>query len=239
MANRAPVRVSPIRRGAAVDMNIGIVPTKYGYNAVAVGKYNGRWNVYTPIHIDAELEIIFKQEILRKLAIWTHLLSQWRGQGKIALIWATWGGLALYLRLSNYASMGGWKTIALYGWIMFLFFGDGVWALGRFLYQLPNLFRAWQVGRIKDIEIQYGTLHVPNGLAGNLSEMEYIQEMMKLAPSLKPYYDEMLRKEPPLAFSLWPLGLLGYVRYLTQGPRIPRPALVVELGKIDNQDYQA
>jgi hypothetical protein len=215
-------------------MKIGIVPTKYGYNAVAIGKYDSNWGIYTPVPIDSELELIMKSEILRKLAIWTYMLSGWRGQWKLVIPWALWGGLALYLRMSNYASMGGWKVIALYGWIMFLFFGDGVFALGRWINQIPNLFRAWQIGRIKDIEIEYHELDCANIWGppkSDLSEIEFIKEAGNLWPETRPYYAEMLRKEPPLAFSLWPLGLLGYVRYLTVGPRIPRPALVVELGR--------
>ena len=220
-------------------MKVGIIPTKYGYNAVALPPYNGKWEIYTPIPIDAELELIFKSEILRKLATYVHMLSQWRGQTFVVLPWALWGGIALYMRLSNYASVGGWKTIALYGWIMFLFFGDGVWALGRWINQLPNLFRAWQVGRMKKIEITYHNKDwkIWYGVQqAKMSEHEFIKAMKQLYPEFIPYYDEMLRKEPPLAFSLWPLGLLGYVRYLTMGPRIPLPSLVVELGKIGDSN---
>ena len=51
-------------------------------------------------------------------------------------------------------------------------------------------------------------------------------------PQVKPFYDEMLTIEQPLAFRMWPLGLLELVRYLFIGPRIPPPHIVIELGNI-------
>lgn len=216
-------------------MNCGVVPTKYGYSLVCLPPYDNNWVVHTPVEIPKDLDLIMQSEILRKLAIYCHQLFGWQGQLKNFLPWAIWGGLVLWLRLSSYASMGGWKTIALYGWVMFLFFGDGLFHFMQWLHQIPNLIRVRQIKRMDDIKITYRITHRPEGLAepGVFSEREYIQTISDLYPETKPYYDEMLRKEPPIIFSLWPIGLLGYVRYLTQGPRIPRPALVVELGSIE------
>jgi hypothetical protein len=217
-------------------MKVGVVPTKYGYTAVALPPYTGDWELYTPFDLPEEVLIQLRGQILHKLAIHSHRLVPWTGQAKVALPWAIMGGLALYLRMSNYMSLGGIKTIALYGWIMFLFFGDGIWALMRFIYQLENLFLKWQIkNRVARGEwVAKGCEWA--GVADwdyQKSEREFIDEFISIAPETKPYYNEILRIEPPLVFSVVPLGILGYIKYLTRGPRLPRPALIFELGRLE------
>ena len=217
-------------------MKVGIVPTKYGYSAVALPPYRGDWELRSPVKLTDEQRIILRGQILHQLAIYAHQLTPWTGLLFTAFLWMIFGGIALYLRLSNYVDIGGWKMIALYGWIMFLFFGDGLWAFSRTVHQLRNLFHAWFIrnqvarGRWKEENADWGPAMK---LDPDTPERVFVEKHMDFYKPAKPYYQEMLRTELPLAFSIWPLGLLGMVRYLFQGIRFYRPAVVVEMGRLE------
>ncbi len=214
-------------------MKIGIVPTLYGYSAVVLPPYKGDWELLSPTNLSSELKIQLRGQILAALAAFSHTMTPWTNTLKVALPWAIWGGTALFMRLARYMEMG-LKFVVLYGWIMIFFFGNGLFALGRFLYQLPNLFRARQIRHnvalgdwtISDVKMPDRMLL----LLDDMTEKEYIEMVMSLYPQTKPFYEEMLTKEPPLAFRFWPLGLRELVVYLFVGPRIPPPHVVIELG---------
>jgi len=214
-------------------MRIGIVPTLYGYSAVVLPPYKGNWELLSPTNLSSELKIQLRGQILAALAAFSHNMTPWTNMLKVAIPWAIWGGAALYMRLVRYMEMD-LKFVILYGWIMFLFFGDGLFALGRFLYQIPNLLRARSIrkhiasGKWTTVESEMPQR--PMLLLDDMTEKEYIEMVMNLYPQTEPFYEEMLTKEPPLAFRYWPLGLRELVVYLFVGPRIPPPHVVIELG---------
>ena len=217
-------------------MKVGIVPTKYGYSAVALPPYRGDWELRSPVKLTDEQKIILRGQILHQLAIYAHQMTPWTGLLLTAFLWMIFGGIALYLRLSNYVDIGGWKMIALYGWIMFLFFGDGLWAFSRTVHQARNLFHAWFI-RNKLAKGKWVEKDCPWDIRltwsrVEMTERECIDWYVDREVTFRAYYKEMLRTEPPLAFSAWPLGLLGTIRYLFQGIRFYRPAIVVEMGRL-------
>lgn len=218
---------------ARCAIRIGVVPTLHGYSAVVLPPYHGDWELSSPKPLAPDLLIQLRGQILSALSQFSFKMAPWTNILSVSLFWALWGGTALYLRLARYSEMG-WKFVILYGWIMFLFFGDGLFSLGRFINQIPNLRRAKSI-RDKAADSEWvETTDTPQRIfpLQTETEQEYIERMVDAYPELKPYYDEMLIKEPPLVFSLWPLGLLGIVRYLFIGPRIPRPHIVIELGDL-------
>lgn len=218
-------------------MKVGIVPTKYGYSAVALPPYTGRWDLETPVLLTEGQLVKLRGQILHKLAIYCHSLTPWTGLLFTAFLWMVFGGIALYMRLSNYMNIGGIKMIALYGWIMFLFFGDGLWAFGRTVHQIRNLWHARKIRNTLAKGEWYANPVTWGGRidASEVSERDYIEHTKFGVPATEPYYKEMMRTEPPLAFSWIPLGLLGIVRFLLLGPRIPRPAVVVEMGRLEDE----
>ncbi|MCK4816789.1 hypothetical protein KA005_13545 [bacterium] len=214
-------------------MRIGIVPTLYGYSAVVLPPYKGNWELLSPVNLSSELKIQLRGQILAALAAFSHSMTPWTNMLKVALPWAIWGGTALYMRLVRYMEMD-LKFVILYGWIMFLFFGDGLFALGRFIYQSPNLYRAWNIRRNIASEnwaiVENEIPKRPTPLE-NETEREYIDRVADKYPETQPFYKEMVTKEQPLAFRYWPLGLRELVVYLFVGPRIPPPHVVLELGE--------
>jgi len=214
-------------------MKIGIVPTLYGYSAVVLPPYKGNWELLSPVNLSSELKIQLRGQILAALAAFSHTMTPWTNMLRVALPWAIWGGTALYMRLVRYMEMD-LKFVILYGWIMFLFFGDGLFALGRFFYQLPNLLRARSIRKhVASGEWSVGEGRMPTRPISreNDTEREYMDRVAKVYPQTRPYYEEMLTKEQPLAFRYWPLGLRELVVYLFVGPRIPPPHVVIELGE--------
>ena len=216
-------------------MKVGIVPTMYGYSAVVLPPYKGDWELLSPVHLTREMKIQLRGQILAALSSFSFSMLPWTNMLVVSLFWALWGGTSLYLRLSRYAEIDI-KMVILYGWIMFLFFGDGLFALGRFISQIPNLRRA---KNIRDKATQGAWLvsdvAMPERLASlqNETEKEYIARTSSFFPNTQAFYDEMLVKEPPLAFRMWPLGLLAIIRFLFIGIRIPRPHIIVELGTLE------
>ena len=213
-------------------MRIGVVPTLYGYSAVVLPPYKGGWELLSPLSLAPDLKVQLRGQILAALSSFSFSMLPWTKMLGVSLFWALWGGTALFLRLSRYAAID-LKMVVLYGWIMFLFFGDGLFALGRFITQIPNLRRAkdiqdkvakesWLISEIKMPER-------PQALE-NETELAYINRVSELHPITQPFYEEMLIKEPPMAFRMWPLGLLAIIRFLFIGIRIPRPHIIVELG---------
>ena len=213
-------------------MKVGIVPVLWGYSAVVLPPHSGDWELSTPTPLAPDLLIQLRGQILAALSQFSFMMAPWTNILQVNIFWALWGGLALYLRLSRYSEMG-WTFVILYGWIMFLFFGDGLFALGRYLNQLRNLKRAKDIRNIETFE-WVENVCMPKRLKPleNETEKAYIERMASLYPELQPYYDEMLIKEPPLAFRFWPLGLGALIVYLFAGPRIPRPHVIVELGDL-------
>lgn len=214
-------------------MKIGIVPTKYGYSAVALPPYDGDWSLASPVELSDDMQTQLRGQILHELSKYCQMLAPWIGQVLVAIPWALWGAVILYMRLSTYMEYNP-STVLLYGWIMFLFFGDGLWALGRALYQFAHLKQVTKItnwsakGQWRpNVDL------IPERMdAGDMSEREYIDFMATRHPQLIPYYKEIMRREPPLVFTWWPRGLLGFIRMLFIGPRIPKPTLIFELGDL-------
>jgi hypothetical protein len=214
-------------------MKIGIVPTLYGYSAVAVPHKKG-WELHTAVRLNPDLKIQLRGQVLAALAEFAHMLVPWTDTFLVSLFWALWGGVALYLRLARYGEHDP-KFIILYGWIMFLFFGDGLFALGRYLYQIPNLRRANKIRKTAGTAIWHecsSSMPTRQPPLEGEDEVDYIERMAEMYPEARPFYDEMLTVEDPIVFRFWPLGLLGVIRYLFAGPKIPRPHVVIELGDV-------
>ena len=216
-------------------MKVGIVPTLYGYSAVVLPPYKGGWELLSPLSLANELKIQLRGQILAALSSFSFSMLPWTNILVVSLFWALWGGTSLYLRLSRYAEIDI-KMVILYGWIMFLFFGDGLFALGRYINQIPNLRRAKNI-RDKSARGAWliSDVAMPKRFAPlkGETEKEYIARASDLFPNTRPFYEEMLVKEPPLAFRMWPLGLLAIIRFLFIGIRIPRPHVIVELGTLE------
>lgn len=215
-------------------MKIGVVPTKYGYSAVALPPYDGDWRVSSSVKIPHDLFIQLRGQILNRLAEYCHDLSGWTGQLPVAIPWAIMGILAIAL-----CSLWklGFKYIGLYMWVRFFFFFDGVWLLTKYITHWRGLRDAKQI-REKIVRGQWVFVNtdMPKQFIDHadltITEREYISEMMHRYPQTMPYYKEMLRVEEPWLFSAAPLGATGLIRFLLCGVRVPRPTLVFELGEL-------
>jgi len=217
-------------------MRIAVLPTKYGYSAVALPPYGGDWELFSPMKLPHDLMIQLRGQILYRLAQYCSDLSVWTGQLPLAILWAGWGIWAL--AISSLWSYGTRYWI-LYGWIRFLFFGGGIWLLGKTLAHMRGLLRT---RRIRETIVQGqwvitvdGAIQkeeVDNTMTEVCTEREYIQYVLANFPQLKPYYDEMLRVEEPWLFSAAPMGVGGLIKYLLTGVRVPMPALIFDLGEL-------
>jgi len=217
-------------------MRIAVLPTKFGYSAIALGPFDGTWEIASPKPLSEDLLVQLKGQISHRLAEYCWYISPWSGIWSIAVLWAAWGGLAL--GLSNLWGYG-FRTALLYGWIRLLFFGNGIWLLCQTLYHWRGLRRARLI-RTHLLDGEWETdegLYVPPekaiGPARSLGEREFVQFMIGQFPHLAPWYEQLLRVEKPLVFRYWPLGVTGFLRQMLLGPEIPIPPLVFELGLLD------
>lgn len=220
-------------------MKIGCVPTKYGYSAVALpGNYNGDWELDTPLQLPIDMLVQLRGQILHKLALYCHSIKPYACL-KMVIFWGAWSALAFGLGIFRLWTIAP-KYLVLYGWIRIFFFGDGLFMLARSLCHLKALV---DVRRIRegaalgewistDVEMPLRTEGAANYQDRPRSEENYIKTMSAFYPVTAPYYDEMLREEPPWVFSAWPLGVIGWLRRMFVGPRTPRPVLVFELGEL-------
>lgn len=213
-------------------MKIGIVPTKHGYNAVVLPPYKGDWELYAPENFFSPgLFAQLRSQILQKLAEYAHEHRHWQKRLFVSLPWAAWSIASL--ALTSLWTMG-LKYSVLYGWIRFFFFGDGIWALTQTLYQLPGLLRSKQIkdhaakGKWKVV----GKMPTRK-ILDSLSEREYIQRMSEIYPETKEFYAEMLRVDPPFVQAVFPLGISGLVKRLFLGPTIPKPSVIIDLGRME------
>lgn len=224
-------------------MKIGVIPTKYGYSAIALPPYDGNWELSTPVKLPYDVLVQLRGQILHKLALYCQSLSVWQ-VWKIVLPWAAWGGLAMYFRWARLLD-SGIKFLLLYGWVMLFFFADGIRLLAQLLCHTRGLIDAY---RIREGAATGQWVSTREGFRGDnlmpsiedtayhvnpeASERGFIQTCQALYPVAKPYYDEMLREEPPFLFSAYPLGFFGYLHRMFVGPRYPRPGLIFELGDL-------
>jgi hypothetical protein len=227
-------------------MRVGIVPTKAGYSAVVLPKTvtESGWELEVPaVALSPDLLLQLKAQITQDLAEYCEEMSTWMGQFWISLLWAAWGLLAL-----GVSSMWkfGLRTALLYGWIRVLFFGDGVWALSKYLCHLKGLRRAqwlrkhlaggdnwWVMSRRLDFPVRE---HLPRH-ASETDVIEYAQEWF---PEVDVYYSRMQEKQAPWVFRYIPLGFLGFIKRLAIGPKIVLPRMVYELGLLQvTEDVRA
>jgi hypothetical protein len=154
----------------------------------------------------------------------------WTSKIPVMIPWGIWGTAALALRLGRYFEYG-LETVVLYGWIMFFFFGDGLFALIQTLTHLPAILRSRKIQKnaAKGKWVWSFLTSYADSLPDS-SEREFIAHAMKQEPGLSEFYEEMLRKEPPFIHRLLPLGFTGWIKRLFLGPVIPMPSLVFELG---------
>jgi len=215
-------------------MKIGIVPTKYGYSAVALPPYDGDWELSTPIELPHDVKVQLHGQILHKLAIYCQEFKPWMAW-KAVIPWAVWGGLAMYLRWSRLWKASP-KFLLLYGWVMLFFFADGLRLLIQHLYHYKGLIDAYRIREGAALGKWVSTdVEMPRRIEtdSTLNEQEYIEVVRKLCPQTEPYYAEMLREEEPFLFSVHPLGFIGFLRRMFLGPKIPRPGLICDLGTLD------
>lgn len=218
-------------------MQTGIVPTKHGYSAVALGPFDdGKWELHTPKHISDEHLLQLRSQIAQRLAEWCQQLSPWRYTLPVAIPWAAWGLVVLgmyYTTLFNLAP----KYIVLYGWIRLFFFGDGIRVLTQTLYHLPGVLKARRVAK----RLLTGNWELSNALTlptwdwypiGE-TETEYLLRQILDFPDAAPFYDAMLEKRPPAIFDWYPLGMLGWLKNFFLGPRYRLPVMVFEMGVLD------
>ena len=215
-------------------MKIAVIPTQSGnYNAVALPPYGGNWELSTPVELSNDLLIQLKAQILQKLALYCYKFSGWKGQLPVLLPWALWGLTAL--ALCSLWTLG-LKYIILYMWIRLFFFFDGVWSLSRLLFHLKGIIKAKKIrgnAASSQLVVSIDDKMPRSDGINQLSEREYIKNIMETYPQTKPYYEEMLRTEEPWVFSIFPLGLTGLLRRMFIGPKIPLPTLIFDLGKLE------
>lgn len=212
-------------------MRVGIVPTKHGYNAVVLPPFDSDWRLESPVVIPRDARTQLRGQILHALANYKQTVQL--PPLPIILAWAAWGTAALYLRLAYYWENAP-RFVFLYGWIMFFFFGDGLFMLTRWLFNLRHTRHTRKIGKIKvDTPWQHEARdwHDIRGTA-QLGERAFIDTMIARYPDAAPFYREMLREEPALFLSMIPLGLVGMIKWLFLGPKFYRPALVFDLGKL-------
>jgi hypothetical protein len=219
-------------------MRVAILPTKFGYSAVALGPFDGTWQIGSAEPMPEDLLIQLRAQISHRLARYCWELSPWTGIWMIALLWAAWGGLSLGLSsLWDY----GVRTALLYGWIRLLFFGNGMWLLCQAVSHWRGLRRARLIRNHLldgDWEMDEG-LYIPSHTQvvfptppDTLSEKGYVKFMMETWPALSPWYEQLLRVEKPLLFRYYPLGFFGFLRQMLVGPIIPVPPLCFEMGTL-------
>lgn len=224
-------------------MRVAVLPVKHGYSAVALGSFDGKWEIGSAKPMPEDLLIQLKGQISHRLAQYCWELAPWTGIWMVALMWAAWGGLSLGLSsLWDY----GLRTTLLYGWIRLLFFGNGIWLLCQTVYHWRGLKRArlirnhlldgdWEVDEEQPRIPDPHTYVVRPALPDTPSEKEYIEFMMKTWPYLLPWYEQLLRVEKPLLFRYYPLGFTGFLRQMLLGPTIPVPPLCFEMGALENE----
>lgn len=220
-------------------MKVGIVPTKYGYSAVALGPFDdGKWELETPKHISDEHLLQLRSQIAQRIAEWCQQLSPWRYTLPVAIPWAAWGAVVLamyYTTIYNIAP----KYVLLYGWIRLFFFGDGIRVLTQTLYHLPGVLRARRVAK----RLLTGNWDLPHNLTVLLplrsppvadeTEEEYLRWLRGNYSHTAPYYDAMLEKRPPAIFDWWPLGAVGWLKRFFLGPKFRFPPMIFELGVLE------
>jgi hypothetical protein len=213
-------------------MKIGIVGTQSGYSAVCLSPYKGDFELLTPVPLSEDMLLQLRAQILQRLAEYCSKFTIWEGQLLIAIPWAIWSILCL-------AVCSLWKLgmqfVLLYMWIRFLFFADGIWALSKILVHFKGLRDTQQ---IKESAAKAKWIFSPTKMPSRAeivvgeTEREYIQRAIEEYPQTAPFYEEMLRKQPPEIFDRYPLGPLGILKMFLTVPRIRRPILIFDLGRL-------
>jgi len=214
-------------------VNIGIVPTKYGYAAVGLRKTLGKQDVleiHAPFPVSEELKTRILGNLSREIAVYLDEVGRWEGIGWAAFFWAVVGGIALVAdRIWQYSL----RIAALYGWVRCWFLGDGLLILLPYLAKLPHRKRAKKIRTFYENGAVICVLERdwPTFLGGIQAEVATIKIYMAEWPELSPYYEQMLEVDPPWAFDVVPTTALGRIRNWILGPPTRLPRMVFFLGE--------
>jgi hypothetical protein len=217
-------------------VEIGIVPTKYGYAAVGLRTTLGKQDVleiHAPFPVSEELKTRILGNLAREIAVYLDEVGRWEGIGWAAFFWALVGGIALVAdRIWQYST----SLILLYSWVRVWFLCDGLVLFLPWIAKTPHRRRA------KKIQAYYGANNAivlyqetnwpvwEKGLGNN--EVEYIEEVMNQYPTLIPYYEQLLEKDPPWAFDIVPSTALKRIRNWILGPPIRLPHAIFYIGEL-------
>ena len=216
-------------------MEIGIVPTKYGYAAVAAHQslFDGEeLTIHSPVPLPDDLKVQLLGQFSDEAARYLWAVGRWEHIGLTALVWAALGVAAIAVS-SLWAY--GWQLIVLYGWVRLWFLGDGIWLLLQFLARIPHRRRAQRLRRLCRahprvmIQPRWPRLDAVNSA---LAEVECLRDLSERFPALAPFYAQMLRIEPPALLERQPLSAGGRIRNLLLGYPLRLPRMIWYVGEL-------
>jgi len=217
-------------------VEIGIVPTAKGYAAVGLPKTLGKTDnliIRAPFRVSEDLKTRILGRLHREVAEYLWEVGKWEGIGLAVFLWAIAEAMVLYVCIGTLVGYG-MKFAILYGWVRFWFLSSGL------LLFFPYLAKVLHRRRAKKIrEYHEGGRYVGSWIEcqwpkaenlGGPDEEEYIAEMMATYPKLRPYYEQILRVDPPEAMDLYPFTILGRIRNWIFGPPLRLPRMVYYVG---------
>jgi hypothetical protein len=215
-------------------MKVGLVPNACnGYSAVLLddGDYGEiDFDCHLKHGLEPGLQAQVVGELRHCLLSFCWRLRAWYGQWATILAWAAVSAVVLGTqKLWSY----GAKTAVMYGWIYWLFFGDGLMALSQLLCHAGALRRAKAIrkGLSKATEVRYSVFfdRPPAREAGE-SEAEFTTARAAGDEWWAPYYAEMSAKRPRSLAGFLPNRLTLLLQILFVGPLVPRPRFAMEIG---------
>jgi len=209
-------------------VNIGIVPTKYGYAAVGLRTTLGKQDVleiHAPFPVSEELKTRILGNLSREVAVYLDEVGRWEGIGWAVFLWTVVGGGALIAdKIWQYSL----KVAILYGWVRFWFLlCDGLFLFCPFLIKYPHRLRANKIRAFYENSnaiVIHQEMNWPTLIDSDKNEADFIKDMIEKSPELSLYYKQTLEIEPPKAFDVVPATVLGRIRnwFLGQPIRLPR-----------------
>jgi hypothetical protein len=217
-------------------MEVGIIPNAHGGSSAVFlddGDYheiNFDCHGEHPLPPDLEAQVV--GELRHSLLSYCWRLRAWYGQWWIAVAWALVSLVVLGTqRLWSY----GAKTALLYGWIYFLFFFDGGFALSRLLWHARALRRAQAIreGLAQKTKVRYRVFFArPFARQAGESELGFATARAGDNGWWAPYYAEMLAERPRLLAGFLPNRFTLLLQMLFVGSWVSRPRFAMELGEV-------
>ena len=196
--------------------------------------------IHSPRKLDAGETELLLWRLYRDVCNYRWELDHYKHLAYVAIPWAIASAIACYYRSSDLWNVGV-HYFALFGWVGFWLMADGLWCLIQVLNKLPQWIRArrafealkdgWATEVVLEkrlAEIAYNrddwhyrrtaTSATPRGFTENawIEGMQHDEQYGHL-------YKRFLKRYPPRAMDLWPVGIWRFLSRMIGGVPVRAP----------------